>query len=82
MTKQGLVSKHKGRDDRRRYEVFITSKGRELAEKMSRESIDAIFSILSETEMTGLRAVLRRLDVRATEVLRSDTEARLVKTKD
>ena len=81
MTKQGLVSKHKGRDDRRRYEVFITPKGRDLAEKMSRESIDAIFSILSETEMAGLRAVLRRLDVRATEVLRSDAESHLVKTK-
>ena len=81
MTKQGLVSKRKGRDDRRRYEVFITPKGRELAETMSRESISAIFSILSDAEMTNLRAVLRRLEVRAREELHKDAEPHLAKAK-
>ncbi len=82
MTKQGLVSKHKGREDRRRYEVFITPKGQELAERMSRESISAIFSTLSESDMDKLRAILRRLDASAREELRKDEDPRLVKAKN
>ena len=72
MTKQGLVSKRKGTDDKRKYEVAITVKGRELAQKMSRESISAIFAVLNESEMAQLRALLRRLDTEALEILRHD----------
>ncbi len=72
MTKQGLVSKSKGGSDKRRYEVAITTKGRELARRMSRHSIEEIFSCLSPEEMTEMRDGLRRLTRRAYDVLHLD----------
>ena len=74
MTRQGLVRKRKGKDDKRKYEVSITARGRELAEKMSRESIDSILSVLTEAEVSQLRSTLRRLEVRALEMLQKDGE--------
>jgi DNA-binding MarR family transcriptional regulator len=61
MNKQGLILKQKGADDKRQYEVGITLKGRDLAQRMSRASINTIFSSLSDEERNDLRSSLRKL---------------------
>jgi DNA-binding MarR family transcriptional regulator len=61
MNRQGLILKQKGAGDKRQYEVEITSKGRDLAQKMSRASINSIFASLSEEERDELRSSLRKL---------------------
>ncbi len=65
MTKQGLVNKRKAGTDKRKYEVFITEKGREMISKMTRESINRIFSNLSPEEKNKLRSGLAKLTVEA-----------------
>ena len=61
MNRQGLIRRQKGADDKRQYEVEITAKGRDLAERMSRASINTIFSSLSDEETSELRSSLRKL---------------------
>jgi DNA-binding MarR family transcriptional regulator len=70
MTKQGLVSKQKAGVDRRKYEVVITDKGRELAAKMSRDSVRIIFSCLSEEDKKKLHAYLTQLTTEAYRTIR------------
>jgi DNA-binding MarR family transcriptional regulator len=72
MSRQGLILKQKGAGDKRQYEVEITSKGRDLAQRMSRASTNAIFAALSEEERDELRSSLRKLMKGAYSVLNLD----------
>jgi DNA-binding MarR family transcriptional regulator len=70
MTKQGLVTKQKEGIDKRKYEVVITDKGKELVTKMTRDSIRAVFSGLSEEDKKRLHSYLSLLAKEAYRVLR------------
>jgi DNA-binding MarR family transcriptional regulator len=69
MTRQGLVSKQKAGLDKRKYEVVITEKGREMLNKMTRNSIDVIFSCLTNEEKKQFRASLIKLTIESYRVL-------------
>ena len=69
MTRQGLVSKKKAGVDKRKYEVLVTEKGKEMAEKMTRNSVDMIFSCLTEEEKTQLRSSMIKLTIEAYRML-------------
>lgn len=64
MEKQGLVRiiKHAKQKE---LEVAITSKGRQLREKITKKTIDAIFSVLSQEERMSLSLSLKLLLVKA-----------------
>jgi DNA-binding MarR family transcriptional regulator len=68
MEKQGLVkiTKYPGQKE---LEVAITNKGRELQGKITKISIDAIFSVLSKGERQNLSLSLKLLLVRARNLL-------------
>ena len=70
MEKQGLVSKQKAGIDRRKYEVVITDKGKELAARMSRDSIRIIFACLSEEDKKKLHSYLMQLTTEAYKMIR------------
>ena len=61
MTRQGLVSKKKAGVDKRKYEVVITEKGREMVAKMTHDSVNMIFSRLTPEEKKHLRTDLLKL---------------------
>jgi MarR family transcriptional regulator, 2-MHQ and catechol-resistance regulon repressor len=65
MSKQGLVSKIKTPDDKRVFKVVITDKGRNLFNKVSRESIITTFEILSEEDKVDLEELLHKLLLKA-----------------
>jgi DNA-binding MarR family transcriptional regulator len=70
MTKQGLVTKKKAGIDKRKYEVVITDKGKELDAKMTRDSIKIIFAGLPEEDKKRLHSYLSLLGKEAYKVLR------------
>ena len=61
MSKQELVKKIKTPNDNRIYQVVITPKGESLLNKVTHESIDMVFSGLSEREKRELQTHLNRL---------------------
>ena len=69
MTKQNLVNKIKTPDDKRVYKVVITEKGRNLFNKVSRDSITMTFEVLSEEEKVALDSHLRKLLLKAYSLL-------------
>jgi DNA-binding MarR family transcriptional regulator len=69
MTRQGLVSKKKAGVDKRKYEVVITAKGREMVAKMTHDSVNTIFSRLTPEEKKQLRMDLLKLTEEAYRVL-------------
>ena len=68
MAKKGLLKKKKNMTDKRTYEIIITEDGKDLFQKITRQSIVAAFSILSKDEKKTLGATLARLLDRAYEL--------------
>ncbi len=69
MTRQGLVAKKKAGTDKRKYEVILTEKGREMSARMTRNSVDMIFSCLNEEEKNQLRTIMTKLTIESYRVL-------------
>lgn len=68
MAKHGLVKKTRSPSDGRKYKIEITKNGRELFQRVTRESIVEAFSALSKEEKRELSALLKRLLTRAYEL--------------
>ena len=68
MAKRGLVQKERSRNDKRKYDIVMTKDGRELFQKVSKKSIEAVFSTLSKDEKRELSSLLSRLLSRAYEM--------------
>jgi DNA-binding MarR family transcriptional regulator len=69
MSKQELVKKIKTPNDNRIYQVVVTPKGESLFHKVTHESIDMVFSSLSEREKRELQTHLNRLMTKAYKML-------------
>jgi DNA-binding MarR family transcriptional regulator len=65
MVKQGLVKKIKSKNDLREYNIVITEKGEQLFQKITRDSITAVFSCLSEEDKKALDTRLKILLLQA-----------------
>jgi DNA-binding MarR family transcriptional regulator len=61
MTKQGLVSKRKNPDDKRKYDIVLIEKGQILFKEVTRDSIKMTFSCLSDEDKKELDSHLLRL---------------------
>jgi DNA-binding MarR family transcriptional regulator len=61
MVKRGLIEKKRSETDKRKYNVMITRQGRELFQRVTRDSVVAAFSPLSREEKRELSALLTRL---------------------
>jgi DNA-binding MarR family transcriptional regulator len=72
MFRQGLVSRSRTPEDARKYEVSITKRGMALVNKVTRDSIDHIFAVLSEDDKIKLDEYLKRLLERAYILNRKD----------
>ncbi len=70
MEKAGLVCRKK--DNSNRYKISITEKGIELFETMPLNSIDMIFSSISDEEKQTLVSILEKLDQHARHILGLD----------
>ncbi len=68
MARHGLVEKTRSATDGRKYKVVITKSGRELFEKVTRESIVMAFSPLSKADKREFSALLKRLLTKAYEL--------------
>ena len=68
MAKHGMVEKKRSATDRRKYTIVLTGNGRELFQKVTRESTVMAFSSLSKEEKRVLSAFLKRLLVKAYEL--------------
>jgi MarR family transcriptional regulator, 2-MHQ and catechol-resistance regulon repressor len=65
MVKMGLVKKIKSKNDLREYKVVITEKGDALFRRITRDSIAAAFSCLSEEDKKDLDTRLKSLLLQA-----------------
>jgi DNA-binding MarR family transcriptional regulator len=65
MAKHGLVQKTRSATDGRKYTIVMTKKGRELFQRVTKESIVEAFSALSKEEKRELSALLKRLLTKA-----------------
>jgi DNA-binding MarR family transcriptional regulator len=68
MGKRGLVKKPRSSGERQR-KVFLTEKGRELYSAVRRQSVEMVFTILSEEEKEQLEPILKKLRARTRELL-------------
>ena len=68
MQKQGLVTKTKY-PRRKEYQIEITEKGRKIQNQITHDSIDGVFSILSEADIHKLSQYLKLLLIRARSML-------------
>jgi DNA-binding MarR family transcriptional regulator len=68
MAKRGLVEKRRSVKDKRSYDVIITPEGQALFEKVTRKSIELVFSTLSREDKRALGSLLQRLLIRAYEM--------------
>jgi DNA-binding MarR family transcriptional regulator len=64
MAKQGMVEKIK-HPKQKEFQILITSKGRELHNKLSQKSLDEVFSNLSEEDLQKLSQLLQLLLIKA-----------------
>jgi DNA-binding MarR family transcriptional regulator len=69
MSMQGLVNKARSKEDARRFVLSITEKGQALFRSITRNSIDEIFSGLSEENKKGLDRGLKTLLAKAYQAL-------------
>ena len=69
MAKQGLVNKIQNHDDRRKYSIVLTEKGRSLFKGVTRDSIRTTFACLSEEDKVELTSRLTQLNDRAYDIL-------------
>lgn len=68
MAQRGLVDKRQSPEDKRKYEIVMTRKGRELFKKVTRNSITMVFSGLSIEDKRALGSILSRVLSRAYEM--------------
>ena len=68
MAKKGLIKKRRSETDQRQYEIVMTKSGQELFGKVTRKSIETVFSALTKEEKRELSSLLTRLLSRAYEV--------------
>jgi DNA-binding MarR family transcriptional regulator len=61
MTKQGLVSRKRTPEDARKYEVAITKRGQALLNKVTRDSVELTFEVLSDADKEAMRQNLKAL---------------------
>jgi DNA-binding MarR family transcriptional regulator len=79
MTKEGLLKKVKYPGDRA-YTVLITKKGKDRYSKLTRDSIEMIFSTLSDTERKKLYSILHKVLDRSRNLLGLDYEPPFLKS--
>ncbi len=68
MVKHGMIEKKRSATDKRKYTIVLTRNGRELFQKVTRESTVMAFSTLSKEEKRVLSAFLKRLMAKAYEL--------------
>lgn len=68
MAKRGLVEKRRNPKDKRRYQIAMTKKGRELFQRVTRNSIEMAFAALSKDDKREFSSLLTRLLSRAYEL--------------
>jgi DNA-binding MarR family transcriptional regulator len=61
MSKQGLVTKMRIKQDKRAFKIVLTDKGSQVFYKIPKESVKKAFSCLSDNEKGQLRSYLDRL---------------------
>jgi len=68
MVQRGLLEKRQCSDDKRSYDIIMTRKGKQLFQKVTRNSITMVFSTLSIEDKRALGAILSRVLARAYEM--------------
>ena len=61
MSKQGLVTKVRDKQDKRAFQIVLTDKGSELLSRIPVESVKKAFACLSDEEKGQLRSCLEQL---------------------
>jgi DNA-binding MarR family transcriptional regulator len=61
MAKRGLVARKRSVKDRRSYDIVLTKNGNELFQKVTRHSIEMVFSTLTREEKQALNSILKQL---------------------
>jgi DNA-binding MarR family transcriptional regulator len=61
MSKQGLVTKIRIKQDKRAFRIVLTDKGSQVFDKIPKESVKKAFSCLSDDEKIQLHSYLNRL---------------------